>query len=83
VDVLDCDLLLALTAMTIESIEQHSVGAGELVGLVQGLTMAIKEWCDALWRAAAASVELHADRFDERRPPHNVLFDQMLEFLGA
>jgi hypothetical protein len=34
-DVLDCDFLLTLAAVTIEHIEQQCVGAGELVRLAQ------------------------------------------------
>ena len=37
VNVLDCDLLLALAAMVIERIEQHGVRPGNLVGLAQVL----------------------------------------------
>jgi hypothetical protein len=33
-DVLHCDLLLALAAVPIERIEQHRVGARKLVGLI-------------------------------------------------
>jgi hypothetical protein len=35
VDVLDCDTLLALAAVTVEGVGQRCIGAGELVGLVQ------------------------------------------------
>jgi hypothetical protein len=41
-DVLHRDLLLALAAMTIESVKQQGVGPEELVGLAQGLTMAFE-----------------------------------------
>ena len=41
-DVLHGDLLLAFAAMTIEGVEEQGIGAGEFVGLVQGLTMAFE-----------------------------------------
>src|SRR6202043_2989793 len=40
-DVLHCDLLLALAAMPIERIEQGGIGTGELVCLAQVLAKAI------------------------------------------
>jgi hypothetical protein len=41
-DVLHRDLLLAFAAVAIERVEQHRIGARELVGLVQVLTPAFK-----------------------------------------
>src|SRR2546430_793223 len=55
VDVLHRDLLLALAAMTIESVKQQGVGPGELVSLAKGLTMAF----EALFFDHRAPVALH------------------------
>jgi hypothetical protein len=41
VDMLHRHLLLALAAMPVQSVEQHDIGSGQLVGLVQVLTSAL------------------------------------------
>jgi hypothetical protein len=41
VDMLHGYLLLALAAMPVQSVEQHDIGSGQLVGLVQVLTSAV------------------------------------------
>jgi hypothetical protein len=55
VDVFHCYLLLALTAMPVQSVQQHRVCARKLVGLVQVLTSALGR----LLREHRASVTFH------------------------
>jgi DDE family transposase len=55
VDVLDCDALLALPAVTVEGVGQRRIGAGELIGLVQVLAPPL----EGLLRKHRAPVALH------------------------
>src|ERR1700745_1663186 len=52
---LHCDLLLALAAVAVERVQQHSVGARELVRLAQALTPA----SECLFADHSAPVALH------------------------
>src|SRR5260370_12067608 len=68
VNVLHRNLLLALTAVAVECVEQHRVRAGELVGLAQILTSAP----EGLFKKHGPSIAFHRGPLssDTLRPDH-------------